>query len=205
MPILLSIGLVLNLALVGGLVYLLLQRRQPNPNPVAAARPRPVETEPAALNLWEAYEQALIAARVQANDVQLVSASTYWHVVDGQSPGEANGSWSFVFYSPSNSHSFDVVVDVDEAYVVNRARIWKAPDLLAPGRWQAGPKEALQVFFAYGGQSFIEDHHPQATIDLHLAAGADGKAVWSIVALDPAGGDPLAISIDAETWRVVSG
>ncbi len=205
-PILLSIGLALNLAMLGWLVYLLLQGRQVDSNAAAAARERSIAEEEAALDLWDAYAQALVAARTQADDVHLVSASTYWQVADGQSPAETNESWSFVFYSPSDSHSFDVVVDVDEAWVVKQARIWKAPDLLAPGRWQAGPKEALQVFFAYGGQSFVDNHHhPQATIDLHLAAGAGGKAVWTIVALDPAGGGPLAISIDAETRRVISG
>jgi hypothetical protein len=190
--------------MLGWLVYLLLQGRQVDSNAAAAARTRSIAEEEAALDLWGAYAQALVAARAQADDVRLVSASTYWQVTDGRSPAETNNRWSFVFYSPTDSFSLDVVVDVDEAYVVNQTRIWKTPDLLSPGGWQAGPKEALQVFFAYGGRSFVEDY-PQATIDLHLAAGAGGKAVWTIVALDPAGGDPLAISIDAETRRVISG
>jgi hypothetical protein len=208
-PILLSIGLALNLALIGWLIYLFLDGRQADSHAASAARSRPVVEEEATLDLWDAYAQAVVAARAQADDVGLVSASTYWQVVDGRSPAETNNRWSFVFYSPTDHYSLDVVVDVDEAYVVNQTRVWKAPNLLSPGRWEAGPKEALQVFFAYGGQSFVDNQHQhqqaQTTIDLHLAAGKEGRAVWTIVALDPAAGDPLAISIDAETRRVISG
>jgi hypothetical protein len=161
------------------------------------------------IDLWDAYGEARAAVQAQAEDAQLVSASTQWQAVSEESLLNGTSSWSFVFYSPTGSHALDVVANADRAQVANQTQVGVASSPLAEGAWQAGPREALLVFLAYGGRAFL-DEHPQAAVDLHLAENEDGKAVWTIVALDigDIGGEdrtPLSVLIDADTMQVLSG
>jgi hypothetical protein len=160
----------------------------------------------AAVELWDAYEQARAAARAEADDAYLVSASAQWQGADEEALLAGAADWSFVFYSPSSRHVLDVVAGGARALVVNRTRIWDSPTGLAEGGWQEGPRDPLLIFLAYGGAEFVE-MRPQALVDLHLARaeveGADGSA-WSIAAVDPFDGSVLALVIDGETGQVWS-
>jgi hypothetical protein len=197
--VLLVVGVAIDLLLVGYVLYLL---RGETPGPAAAPTPTPV-----LIDLWDAYEQARAAVQAQAQDAQLVSASTQWQVVSEETLLDGASNWSFLFYSPASSDALDVVVNAGTAQVVNQTRVWIAPTAMAEGVWQAGPREVLLVFLAYGGRTFL-DEHPQAVVDLHLAGGDEGGTVWIIVALDPGLGDEeqslLSLRIDAETRQVLS-
>jgi hypothetical protein len=155
------------------------------------------------VELWDAYEKAYAAARTRAEDVQLVSASTQWQAVSEQTLLDGTGNWSFVFYSPMSSESLDVVANAQQAQVVNQTQVWVAPNPLANGLWQAGPREALLVFLAYGGRIFRAEH-PQAMVDLHLADSDEGGAVWTVVTLDPEDRSLFSSLIDAETNQVLA-
>ena len=76
-------------------------------------------------------------------------------------------------------------------------------EALAEGAWQAEPQDALQVFLAYGGQEFL-DQHPQAVVNLHLAESEEEGPVWTIAALDPADRSLLSLAVSAETRQVLS-
>jgi hypothetical protein len=191
-----AVGLVLDLALVGYVAYLLWDK-----GPGDATVPPTSARE--LVELWDAYEQARVAAQVQAEDVQLVSAKTQWQAVGEQELLDGTGSWSFVFYSPANNQTLDVVVNVGEAHVVKETRVWAGSSVLSEGAWQVGPRDALLVFLAYDGRAFLEAHS-QAMVDLHLADNGEGKVVWTIVALDPEDRSLLSVWIDAETMDVLS-
>jgi hypothetical protein len=191
-----AVGLVLDLALVGYVVYLLW-----NKGPGVATVPSTPARE--LVELWDAYEQARVAAQAQAEDVQMVSAKTQWQAVGEQELLDGTGSWSFVFYSPANNRTLDVVVNVGEIQVVKETRVWADSSVLPEGAWQVGPRDALLVFLAYDGRAFLEEHS-QAMVDLHLADDGEGKAVWTIVALDPEDRSLLSVLIDAETMDVLS-
>lgn len=190
-----AVGLVLDLALVGYVVYLLW-----NKGPGVATVPSTPARE--LVELWDAYEQARVAAQAQAEDVQLVSAKTQWQAVGEQELLDGTGSWSFVFYSPANNRALDVVVNVGETQVVKETQVWADSSVLPEGAWQVGPRDALLVFLAYDGRAFLEEHS-QAMVDLHLADDGEGKAVWTIVALDPEDRSLLSVLIDAETMDVL--
>ncbi len=153
--------------------------------------------------LWDAYGQARAVAQAEAEDAQLVSASTQWQEVSEQALLVGANNWSFTFYSPASSNVLDIVVSGGAARVVNQTRVWVAPKALAEGAWQEGPRDVLLVFLAYGGSVFL-DEHPQAIVDLHLAEGDEGNPVWSIVALDAGDRGLLALLVDAETRQVLS-
>jgi hypothetical protein len=198
-PVLAVVALIIDLLLVGYLLYVLWGRTPSSTE--APTSPTPAQ---APMELWDAYGQAQAAAQAQAKDAQLVSASTQWAAVSEQTLLDGTSNWSFVFYSPANGDSVDVVVNAGTAQVVNQTRVWAAPSSLAGEAWQAGPREALLVFLAYGGRAFL-DEHPQAMVDVHLAEGDEGETVWTIVALDPEDHNLFSLLIDAETRQVLSG
>jgi hypothetical protein len=168
-----------------------------------AATAVPSTPTPVGVELWEAYGQARAAAQAQAVDAQPVSASARWQVASQEALLDGAGCWTFVFYAPSSGHALDVVVNAGVGRVVNQTRVWVAPGSLAEGAWQAGPRDIMLVFLAYGGQAFL-DGHPQAVVDLHLAEGDQGGPVWTIVALDPGDGGLFSSLIDAGTRQVLS-
>jgi len=164
------------------------------------ASPTPTRT---LIDLWDAYGQARAAAQTEAEDAQFVSASTQWQAVSEQVLLDGASNWSFVFYSSANSNSLDVVANTGTAQVVNQTRVWVAPKMLDEGAWQAGPRDALLAFLAYGGRAFL-DEHPQAVVDLHLAESGEGEAVWTIVALNSEDRSLLSLLVDTDTGQVLS-
>jgi hypothetical protein len=158
---------------------------------------------PAAVDLWDAYEQACTAARAQASDAQLVSASTQWYAVNENTLQHGPSNWTFAFYSPASKDVLDVIANAGTARVVNQAQVWVTPAAMAEGSWQSGPSGALRAFLACGGRAFL-DEHPQAVVDLHLAGNDEGSPVWTIVALDPETRSLLSLLVDVETGQVLS-
>ena len=159
---------------------------------------------PVPVDLWDAYEQARSAARAQAPDAQLVSASAQWQAVSEDALLGGAGNWTLVFFSPTGNHFLDVVANGETARVVNQSPVWVAPASIAEGTWRSGPQDAVMAFLACGGRAFL-DQHTQAVVDLHLAADEGGRPAWTVVALDPGDHSPVSVLIDAETGQVLSG
>jgi hypothetical protein len=155
------------------------------------------------IDVWDAYEQAQVAAQAEAPDGQLVSASTQWQAVSEDALLNEAGNWTLVFYSQQSGHVLDVVVNGGVGRVVSRTQVWVAPKVVPEGVWQAGPVDVLRAFLACGGRAFL-DEHPQAVIDLHLAGDEGGNVIWSVAALEPGGHDVLSLEVDAETGQVLS-
>ncbi len=200
---LLGVGLgIAGLLLLGYLLrYLLWGDVSISASPATTAVP-PTPTR-ALIDLWDAYGQARTVAQARAEDVQLVAASTQWQAASEQALLTGASNWSFVFYSAASDSVLDIVIGVGETQVVNQTRVWVAPKIMAEGAWQSGPKDALLVFLACGGRTFL-DEHPQAVVDLHLAEGDSGSPVWAIVALDVSDRSLLSVLIDAGTGQVLS-
>ena len=167
---------------------------EPTPTPAPTLEP---------VSLWNAYRRAEVTVRSEAPDAGLVSASTQWQTEDPDTLLEDPPQWAFVFYSPSQQTVFDLLVDASQARVANRAQVWTTPQTLEPGGWQEGPRDALSIFLAYGGQEFLEGH-PGATVSLHLATNEEGAAVWTIAALDIATRETLSLQIDAANLQVLT-
>jgi hypothetical protein len=153
--------------------------------------------------LWGAYQRARLAARAEAEDARLVSASVQWQAASKETMLTGAGDWSFVFYSPASKQTMDVVVSGDVGRVVDQTRVWGAPEIIEDDVVWAGPQDAVSIFMAYGAETFL-DGHPGAIVDLHLGGGSQREAVWTAVALDPQDRSLLSLVIDAETNRVLS-
>ncbi|HEY76537.1 MAG TPA: hypothetical protein G4O00_10220 [Thermoflexia bacterium] len=186
------VWLLVTLLLIAGCTY----PGPVEPTPTSAPAPAPV-------SLWDAYRRADATVRTEASDAELVSASTQWQAIDPDRLLETPSYWTFVFFSSSQRTVFDLTADADQVQVVNRTQIWSAPQILEPGRWQEGPRDALSIFLAYGGREFLEAHS-EATVSLHLAANEDGKAIWSIAALDVATRETISLQIDAANLQVLT-
>ena len=162
----------------------------------------PPTAEPG-IGLWEAYERAAAAAQSEAEDAQLVSASTQWQGPDEESLVAGGDTWSFVFYAVADSSILDVVVGDEATTVVNRTQVLITPALLPEEVLREGSRDALVIFLAYAGSAFLEEH-PSAIVDLHLGAGDGGNAVWSANAVDIEQGSAVSVVIDAATHDVIS-
>jgi len=196
-------GLLVLLAVIVGVGYLaLLAYLRWGDIPGLSPTATPSAPTPPVVELWDAYRQGLGAAQAEAQDARLVSASTQWQEAEEEELLTGAGNWSFVFYSPQSDNVLDVVVGLEEAQVVNRTRVWDAPQVLPEGGWEAGPRDALLVFMAYGAREFLEGH-PQAVVDLHLAEGEKGPT-WAVAALDVNDHSLLSLVIDVETLEVLS-
>jgi hypothetical protein len=179
--------------------------------PLGPTRPPPEPTS-SALELWDAYQAAYEVAQEAAQDAQLVSATTQWAGVDEYTMLLGADQWSFVFYSPSGSSVLDVVVWPGGTQVVNQTQVWSPSATLRQaqggllgdeGRWREGPRDALLVALAYGGHDFIAAH-PQAVVNVHLAAWGGGGVAWSVAVVDMAEPAPFSVVIDAETMQVLA-
>jgi len=190
----------LGLAYLLLLGYLLLGNLLGLRSAATAASPAPT---PEPVDLWDAYEQARAAARAQAQDAQLVSASTQWQTVSKGALSHGARNWTFVFYSPGDSRSLDVVVNAGVARVASQTQAWVVPSVLPESAWQTGPSDVLLAFLACGGRTFL-DEHPHAAVDLHLARDRDGGPTWTVVALDVGDRSLLSMMVDAGTGQVLS-
>jgi len=197
------------LTLIGmGIGYLILlgymlQSRNTAFTPEKMASPEPTRV---LIELWDAYEQARVVAQQQAEDAQLVSASTQWQGAEERALLEGAGDWAFVFYSPARGVSLDVVVSAGAARIVNQTRVWNDPNTMAEGAWQTGPRDAMLIFLARGGRAFL-DEHPQAVVNLRLSENEQGDAVWDVVALALASEEHnrrlFSMQVNAKTNHVV--
>ncbi len=198
---LLLAGVVIDLLLVGYAIYLLWNNTNSSaPTTVVVPPTTPTQER---VELWNAYGEALLAARGQAEDATLVSASTQWQGVNEETLLSGAQNWSFVFYSPARNHSFDIVVNGTKAQIVNDVQLRVPPRAIPMGDWRAGPSDALLVFLAYSGRTFL-DEHPQSVVNLHLGKNDAGQTVWSIVALDPQDQSVYSLLVDTETMQVLS-
>ena len=158
---------------------------------------------PLTLELWNAYERARIAVLQQTPDAQLISATTQWQAAIEREMLIGADDWVFTFYTPAEKQIVIAQVNEGQAQIVQRMQVQAAPPSLTEGRWHEGPNDALLVFMANGGRTFIEAH-PEAAINLRLGDYENRGPAWSIHASDFESQDVILVVIDAETMRVLN-
>jgi len=172
-----------------------------------ASNPEPTAPPPSAgqeaVDLWEAYNRAQMAARASDPDAQPVSASTQWQAATEDALLAGAHQWSFGFYGARDEKAIDVVVTPGSARLANQAQVWDAPLTLSEGAWQQGPRDALLVFLARGGREFLQKHK-QAVVSMHLANSEEAGPLWDVAAVTMGDRSLVAVRIDAETLEVLS-
>lgn len=155
------------------------------------------------VGLWGTYQQAQAAVTAAGIDLQPISAASHWESPDGETLRSGRGEWTFVFYDSAEKEALDVVVSEGAGRIVDRNRIWEAPEILAEEIVWRGPQEAVAIFLAYGGEEFLTEH-PEAIVSAHLGTNDAGRPVWTVSAVNVADHDVLSVMTDAETNRVLS-
>ncbi len=155
------------------------------------------------VGLWGTYQRAQMALTSAQEDAKLVSAASQWQGVDGETLRSGRGEWTFVFYDAAEREALDVVVSGGSGQIVDRSRIWEAPETLAEDIVYRGPGDAMAVFLAYGGEEFIVEH-PEAIVSAHLGVGDGGRPVWTVSAINIADREVLSVAMDVETNQVLS-
>lgn len=155
------------------------------------------------VGLWGTYQRARLAVTEAEPDAQFVSATSQWEHPDGETLLSGRGEWTFVFYDSAAKEALDVVVSEGAGRIVDRSRIWQAPEVLAEEIVWRGPRDAMAVFLAYGGEAFIAAH-PEAIVSAHLGVSDAGRPVWTVSAINIADRDVLSVATDAETNQVLS-
>ena len=152
--------------------------------------------------LWGTYQQAQTAVTAAGIDLQPISAASHWESPDGETLRSGRGEWTFVFYDSAEKEALDVVVSEGAGRIVDRNRIWEAPEILAEEVVWRGPQEAVAIFLTCGGEEFLAAHS-EAIVAAHLGVGDAGRPVWTVSAINVADHDVLSVMMDAETNRVL--
>lgn len=163
----------------------------------------PAEPTRELVELWGTYQRAQLALTAEEADAQLVSAASQWEGPDTETLLSGRGEWTFVFYHPVEKEALDVVVSGGTGQIVDRSRIWEAPEVLVEEVVWSGPRDAMAVFLAYGGEEFLAAHS-EALVSAHLGVGDTGRPVWTVSAIDVVDRDVFSVVADAETNRVLS-
>jgi hypothetical protein len=189
---------------VGGLALLLLfGSRILSASWADTANEEPAGPTRELVELWGTYQRAQLVVKSAEPDAQLVSAMSQWQSPDGETLRSGRGEWTFVFYDSADKNVLDVVVSEGTGRIVDRSRVWEAPEILAEDIVWRGPRDAIAVFLAYGGDEFVAEH-PEAIVSAHLGVGDAGRPVWTVSAINVADRDVLSVATDAETNRVLS-
>lgn len=170
--------------------------------PIPGAAPRVVSAG-AALELQDAYQQALTFAWAWQADAYVTGVTTSWHLAAGDALTLERPAWSFRFYSPAMAQVQIVTVDGRGAQAGPLQPVRSAPQNVNPD-WGLDSDDLLLIFMSYGGQAFMSAH-PAANIHAQLKAEGPSRFTWYITAIDPASRQSLLVAVDALTRQVVLG
>lgn len=188
---------------IGGLALLLLLGGRVLSASWGGAQSEPPPPTQQLAGLWGTYQQARIAVTAAGVDLHPISVASHWEGPDGETLRSGRGEWTFVFYDSAEKEALDVVVSEGTGRIVDRSRIWEAPEPLAEEIVWRGPQEAVAIFLAYGGEEFLAAY-PEAIVSAHLGVNDDGRPVWTVSAVNIADRNVLSVMTDAETNRVLS-
>lgn len=145
-----------------------------------------------------AYVLVEPVARRWAADARLVRARGNWPA--GADFAPAQGTWSFLFYSPQQQAVAFVVADGDGARVVSENETEQRLNPVAFAGWQVDSPEVVEQFMSDGGLDFIAEHGEASLI---LALNRMEEPVWTATLSATETNALFRLQIDPDTGQIV--
>lgn len=146
-----------------------------------------------------AYEVVEPAARSWAADAVLLRARGNWPVGAAFEP--AQGSWSFLFYSPGRRAVALIVPDGSNGRVVSESETEQRFDPAGLQRWQVDSPDVVEQLLANGGHGFIAEHGETSLI---VALNAMDRLVWTATLNATRANKLFRLEIDPATGQIIA-
>lgn len=153
-----------------------------------------------------AYASALKAAQAWQTDAQLMQAQATWP--QGSTPDQllrGEESWGFTFYSPSSQRIGVFSVVEDNASLVSEGEHEQTDPLLSASGWNLDSKDAIEIFLAGGGRTFLAEQGV-STMTMALMASdieVNGRLEWQVALFSLQTGQAFTMRLDATSGEVL--
>jgi hypothetical protein len=153
-----------------------------------------------------AYAAAQEAALAWQADAQLLLAQATWpqgSTAEQLRRGEE--SWGFTFYSASAQSIGVFSVVEDTATLVSEGEHEQTDPLLSASGWNLDSKDAIEIFLAGGGNTFLAEQGV-STMTMALLASdgeANGRLEWQVSLFSLQTGQAFTMRLDATSGEVL--
>jgi hypothetical protein len=204
--ILAALWVVIGGVICGATVWLLTSRPAVQTalgEPTATPSPAPTYTvqfvKVTALQLYPAAE---VAARAWEPDVQLAGVNASWPATAVDQVGNPT-DWSYRFYSPARRRLYLVgVTSAGQAVGAEHfSQETSAPPVINLEKWKVDSSEAIAHWLDNGGGALLSQN---ADIEVTMQLGVEpteGQTVWFVTGSSSAGGQGVALKVDAATGQ----
>lgn len=153
-----------------------------------------------------AYASALQTAQAWQADAQLMQAQATWpQGANADQLLQGEESWGFTFYAPSAQRMGVFSVVEDTATLVSEGDYEQTDPLLSASGWNLDSKDAIEIFLAGGGSTFLAEQGV-STMTMALLASdreANGRLEWQIALFSLQTGQAFTMRLDATSGEVL--
>lgn len=154
-----------------------------------------------------AYAAAQNSAQEWQSDAQLMSAQATWpQGSNAQQLLQGEESWGFTFYSPAAQRIAIFSVVEDTAAKISEGDHEQTDPLLSASGWNLDSQDAIEVFLAEGGNTFLAEQGV-STMTMALMASdgeGNGRLEWQISLFSLQSGQAFTMRLDATSGEVLS-
>jgi hypothetical protein len=154
-----------------------------------------------------AYAAAQNTAQEWQSDAQLLTAQATWpqgSTAEQLLKGEE--SWGFTFYSPAAERIAVFSVVEDTAAKVSEGDHQQTDPLLSVSGWNLDSQDAIEIFMAEGGNTFLAEQGVSTMTMALMASDAEvnGRLEWQISLFSLQSGQAFTMRLDATSGEVLS-
>lgn len=154
-----------------------------------------------------AYAAAQDAALDWQPDAQILTAQATWpQGATAEQLLKGEESWGFTFYSPSVERIVVFSVVEDDVSLISEGEHQQTNPLLSASGWNLDSREAIEVFLAKGGNTFLAEHGV-STMTMALMASdveENGRLQWQIALFSLQSGQAFTMLLDATSGEVLT-
>jgi hypothetical protein len=154
-----------------------------------------------------AYAAAQNSALEWQSDARLLTAQATWpQGSTAQQLLKGEESWGFTFYSPAAQRIAVFSVVEDTAAKVSEGDHQQTDPVLSASGWNLDSQDAIEVFLAGGGNTFLAEQGVSTMTMALMASDAEvnGRLEWQISLFSLQSGQAFTMRLDATSGEVLS-